>query len=74
MIYLISYVAFGVPVVIAGQLAGPLGLVPTVFWYSAVTVLLALISLGAQLLLGAGRRQQRVRSVDGSPLLRARHP
>ena len=48
-IYLISYTAFGVPVVIAGQLARPLGLVPTVLWYSAATVLLALISLGAQL-------------------------
>jgi MFS family permease len=51
VIYLVSYTAFGVPIVIAGQLAGPLGLVPTVFGYSAVTVLLALISLGAQLLL-----------------------
>ena len=49
MIYIISYVAFGVPIVIAGQLADPLGVVPTVFWYSAVTVLLALISLGGQL-------------------------
>ena len=44
-----SYVAFGVPIVIAGHLAGPLGVVPTVVWYSAVAVLLALISLGAQL-------------------------
>ena len=48
-IYIVSYVAFGVPIVIAGHLAGPLGLVPTVFWYSALTVLLALVSLGAQL-------------------------
>ena len=48
VIYVISYVPFGVPIVIAGLLAGPVGLVPTVFWYSAVTVLLALISLGAQ--------------------------
>ncbi len=52
VIYIVSYIAFGVPVVIAGQLAGPFGMVPTVFWYSAVTVLLALISLGAQLKLG----------------------
>ena len=51
-IYLVSYLAFGVPVVIAGQLAGPFGLVPTVFWYSTVTVLLALVSLRAQLKLG----------------------
>ena len=48
-IYVVSYVAFGVPIVIAGYLAGPLGVVPTVVWYSAVAVLLALISLGAQL-------------------------
>jgi MFS family permease len=52
VIYLVSYTAFGVPIVVAGQLAGPLGLVSTVAWYSAATVLLALISLGAQLLLG----------------------
>ena len=47
-IYVVSYVAFGVPIVIAGYLAGPLGVVPTVVWYSAVAVLLALISLAAQ--------------------------
>jgi MFS family permease len=51
VIYIIAYIAFGVPIVIAGRLAEPLGLVPTVCWYSAVTVLLALISLGAQRLL-----------------------
>ena len=51
-IYLVSYLTFGVPVVIAGQLAGPFGLVPTVFWYSTVTVLLALVSLRAKLKLG----------------------
>ena len=48
-IYVVSYVAFGVPIVIAGYLAGPLGVVPAVVWYSAVAVLLALISLVAQL-------------------------
>jgi MFS family permease len=51
-IYLICYFAFGVPVVVAGQLASPLGQVPTVFWYTTVTVLLALVSLRAQLKLG----------------------
>jgi MFS family permease len=61
VIYVIAYIAFGVPVVIAGQLAGSLGLVPTVFWYSTVTVLLALISLGAQLLL-----RRRARGAIGS--------
>jgi MFS family permease len=56
VIYIVSYMGFGVPIVIAGQLTGPLGLVPTVFWYSVVTVLLALISLGAQLRLGHSAR------------------
>jgi MFS family permease len=48
-IYLVSYIALGVPIVIAGQLTGPLGEVPAVTWYTAVTVILALISLIAQL-------------------------
>jgi MFS family permease len=48
-IYLVSYIAFGVPIVIAGQLAGALGEVSTVTWYSVLTVLLALVSLIAQL-------------------------
>jgi MFS family permease len=47
-IYLVSYLALGVPIVIAGQLSSALGEVPTVAWYTAVTVLLALISLVAQ--------------------------
>jgi MFS family permease len=56
VIYIIAYVAFGVPIVVAGQLVGILGLVPTVFWYSAVTVILALVSLRAQLLLKRSAR------------------
>ncbi|GII29959.1 MFS transporter [Planotetraspora mira] len=47
-IYVVSYVAFGVPIVIEGQLVGPLGEVPAVVCYTALTVLLALISLIAQ--------------------------
>jgi MFS family permease len=50
-VYLVSYTSFGVPIVIAGLLAGPLGTVPTVFWYAAVTVLTALVGLRAQLLI-----------------------
>jgi MFS family permease len=50
VIYIVSYVGFGVPIVIAGELAGPLGLVTTVVGYSAVSVVLAGLSLGAQLL------------------------
>jgi predicted MFS family arabinose efflux permease len=48
-IYLLSYLAFGVPIVIAGQVADRLGAVSTVFWYTAVSVVLAVISLVAQL-------------------------
>jgi predicted MFS family arabinose efflux permease len=47
-IYVVSYLGLGVPVVAAGQLTDVLGVVPTVGWYSAVVVLLALFSLGAQ--------------------------
>jgi MFS family permease len=47
-IYVVSYLGLGVPVVLAGQLTDVIGVVPTVGWYSAVAVLLALFSLGAQ--------------------------
>jgi predicted MFS family arabinose efflux permease len=47
-IYVVSYLGLGVPVVLAGQLTDVLGVVPTVGWYSAVVVLLALFSLLAQ--------------------------
>jgi MFS family permease len=55
-IYLVSYLAFGVPIVIAGQLAGPFGEVPAVTGYTALTVLLALISLIAQIRITRGAR------------------
>jgi predicted MFS family arabinose efflux permease len=58
LIYIVSYSAFGVPIVIAGQLTGPLGVVATVSWYSGATVLLALLSLGAQLHLRGRARAQ----------------
>jgi hypothetical protein len=47
-IYVVSYLGLGVPVVIAGQLTDAIGVVPTVGGYSALVVLLALLSLGAQ--------------------------
>ena len=50
-IYVVSYVGLGVPIVIAGELIESLGLVSTIVWYSAATMLLALISLGQQRLL-----------------------
>lgn len=54
--YVVAYIAFALPVVIVSQLATPLGLVATVAWYGAVTVILALISLIAQLRIGHGSR------------------
>ncbi|MEV8372749.1 MFS transporter [Kribbella sp. NPDC056861] len=57
-IYLVSYLALGVPIIVEGQLVGPLGEVPAVFWYTAVTILLAAISLIAQL---------RLQNSQGSP-------
>jgi MFS family permease len=62
-IYLVSYVALGVPVVIAGYLAGPLGTVSAVAWYTALTVLFAVISLIAQV-----RIQHRARRAEPNPI------
>lgn len=50
-IYVVSYLAFGIPIIIAGLLTDVIGVIPTVVWYSALAVLLALISLCGQLLL-----------------------
>ena len=63
-IYLVSYIAFGVPVVIAGKLTASLGIVSTVAWSSAVSALLALASLLAQFRLAQARQ---ARSVAGVP-------
>ncbi|WP_329000058.1 MFS transporter [Kribbella sp. NBC_00709] len=48
-IYLVSYLAFGVPIVIEGELTRPLGEIPAVSLYTGVAIILALISLIAQL-------------------------
>ena len=48
-IYAVSYVAFGVPIVAEGLLASAIGDVPAVVWYTALTLLFALISLVAQI-------------------------
>lgn len=47
-VYIVSYTAFGLPIVAEGQLAGSLGEVPSVVCYTGLTILLALISLIAQ--------------------------
>jgi MFS family permease len=60
-IYLVCYLAFGVPVVVAGQLESRIGLVPTVFWYTTLSVLLALVGLRAQRNLGGASSRCRDR-------------
>lgn len=47
-VYVVSYAAFGLPIVIEGQLVAPLGEIPAVVCYTGVTILLALLSLIAQ--------------------------
>jgi MFS family permease len=63
-IYVVSYLAFGIPIIIAGLLTQPLGIVPTVVWYSAVAVVLALASLGGQWLV---RRNPQRLAVSSTP-------
>lgn len=40
-IYTVAYLAFGIPVIIAGQLVPMLGLVPTLQWYAAAVITVA---------------------------------
>ncbi|WP_182263136.1 MFS transporter [Rhodococcus sp. UFZ-B548] len=47
-IYVVSYTAFGLPIVIEGQLVARLGEIPAVVYYTGLTVLLTLVSLVAQ--------------------------
>lgn len=47
-VFLVAYLAFGLPVIIAGQLMGPLGLLPTVIGYGVVILLVSLWGLLAQ--------------------------
>ncbi len=67
-IYVVSYVAFGVPIVAEGILAGAIGDVPAVVWYTVLTLLFALISLIAQIRITRTERAIRLPagpSVDG---------
>ena len=47
-IFVVSYTAFGVPIVLAGWVAGPVGMVPTVFWFGMVAIASSLLGLCAQ--------------------------
>lgn len=46
--YTVSYLSFGIPIAIAGQLSGNIGTVPTVVWHAVATLALALLSLAAR--------------------------
>ncbi|MFC7597149.1 MFS transporter [Terrabacter sp. GCM10028922] len=50
-IYTVAYLSFGVPVIIAGQLAPRWGLIPTVESYVAAVIVLAAVGIGVQALL-----------------------
>ncbi len=47
-VYVAAYTAFGLPIVVEGQLVAPLGEVPAVVGYTVLTILLALVSLVAR--------------------------
>ncbi|MET8438588.1 MFS transporter [Streptomyces sp900116325] len=58
-IYTVAYLSFGVPVIIAGQLAPRWGLIPTFESYAAVVIAMAAISIVAQA--GLARRDTATR-------------
>jgi MFS family permease len=47
-IYVVAYFAFGVPIVIEGQLVAPIGQIPAVVAYTVLTIVLAFISMVGQ--------------------------
>jgi len=51
-VYLVSYLSFGVPAIVAGLLIASLGLLPVALGYLVVILLFALVGLGTQRLLG----------------------
>ncbi|MEV0718205.1 MFS transporter [Asanoa sp. NPDC050611] len=52
-VYIVSYVSFGLPAILAGELIGPVGLVKTVVGYAALVAVAGLAALVAQLRLSA---------------------
>ncbi|GAB7006579.1 MFS transporter [Nocardioides sp. AN3] len=55
-VYTAAYLSFGVPAIIAGQLATRIGLLPTLEGYAAVVLVTALLGLLVQLRLARGDR------------------
>jgi len=47
-VFLVSYLAFGVPAIILGQLVAPLGLLATVIGFGLVTLAAAIVGIAAQ--------------------------
>jgi MFS family permease len=47
-VYVVSYLAFGVPIVVEGQLVDPIGEIPAVVGYTALTIVFAFAGLIAQ--------------------------
>ncbi len=47
-VFLVAYLAFGVPAIVAGVVIAPLGLVPTVIGYGVVILIAAVVGLAAQ--------------------------
>ena len=64
-IFLVSYVAYGVPALIAGELIGVVGLLPTALGYAAAIALAAAVALVVQV----GRA--RVLSSSPAPIVKA---
>ncbi|MFF1571652.1 MFS transporter [Leifsonia sp. NPDC058292] len=55
-VYLVSYLAYGVPALAAGELIGVIGLTSTVVWYATAIALVAAAAIVAQLMLVRPRR------------------
>ncbi|MFB2598846.1 MFS transporter [Herbiconiux sp. P17] len=56
-VFLVAYLAFGVPTIIAGQLIAPLGLLGAVLLYGAAILVAAIVGLAAQLRLAHRNRR-----------------
>ncbi|WP_223693152.1 MFS transporter [Leifsonia poae] len=50
-VYLVNYLAYGLPALVAGELIAVVGLVPTVAWYAGVIGVVAIVAIVAQLML-----------------------
>lgn len=67
-VYLVSYLAFGLPSIAAGLLVPVVGLVNVVVGYAALVALLALVALALQLVLGKNRTVEQQADASESAL------